>query len=228
MRDTLKCWGARGARLGGGLLLGIALWTATAKAGDLDLPDVSLVEASTVAEMPSPEIGEVREFVGSVATIDCSRWEIIESDDADSLVSQCGDYKFYFKRSEHLNMHKVTGAKGVVAVEFTPAYPGIQFPLTVGKHWRKPYKGHSAIEDISWAGDVECEVAEYAQVEVAAGVFKAFRIECRDHWKVGDAESSVTSTTWYAPDAGGVVKTLNYEDARWNTELKAFSGPVEE
>ena len=227
MWNNLRSRGAQGARFGGALWLGISLWFGAARAGDLDLPDVSLVEASTVAEMPSPEIGEVREFVGSVATIDCSRWEIIESDVADALVSQCGDYKFYFKRSEHLNMHKVTGANDVVAVEFTPAYPGIQFPLTVGKHWRKPYKGHSAIEDISWDGDVECEVAEYAEVEVAAGVYKAFRIECRDHWIVGDAESSVTSTTWYAPDAGGVVKSLNYEDSRWNTELKAFFGPGE-
>ncbi len=228
MGNNLRCWGAQRVRFGGALWLGMSLLFGAARAGDLDLPEVSLVEASTVAEMPSPEIGEVREFVGSVATIDCSRWEIIESDVEDSLVSQCGDYKFYFKRSENLNMHKVTGANGVVAVEFTPAYPGIQFPLAVGKHWRKPYKGHSAIEDISWEGDVDCEVAEYAQVEVAAGVYKAFRIECRDHWKVGDAESSVTSTTWYAPDAGGVVKTLNYEDSRWNTELKAFSGPREE
>ena len=225
MWDNLKGRGAQGVRFGGRLFLGISLWPGAGWAGELDLPDVSLVEASTVAEMPSPEIGEVREFVGSVATINCSRWEIIESTDDDALVSQCGDYKFYFKRSDNLNMQKVTGPNNTVAVEFTPAYPGIQFPLAVGKHWRKQYQGHSAIEDISWQGDVACDVADYAQVAVAAGVYKAFRIECRDHWKVGDAESSVTSTTWYAPEGGGVVKSLNYEDARWNTELKAFSGP---
>lgn len=190
---------------------------------DLDLPEVSLVEAATVAEMPSPAVGEVREFVGSVASIDCRRWEIIESDEEDALVSQCEHYKIYFKRSEHLNMQKITAAKGEVAIEFKPAYPGIEFPLEVGNHWRKPYVGHSAIEGVTWDGDVSCDVADFAEVKVAAGDFKAFRIECRDHWKIGDAESSVTSTTWYAPEIASVVKSLNYEDPRMNTELKAYS-----
>ena len=125
--------------------------------------------------------------------------------------------------SEQFNLYKITAAKDALTLEFTPAYPGIQFPLAVGKRWRKSYVGHSVLEDVTWDGDVTCEVADFAQVAVAAGVFKAFRIECRDHWKVGGAESSVTSTTWYAPEIEGVVKSVNYEDARWNTELKAYS-----
>ncbi len=67
---------------------------------------------------------------------------------------------------------------------------------------------------------MSCEVADFAKVNVAAGDFDAFRIECKDRWKVADAESSVTSTTWYAPELGAVVKSVNYEDPRWNTELK--------
>lgn len=192
-------------------------------AGDLDLPDVSLFEQSTVAEMPDPALGEVREFVGPVASINCSRWEVIESEDPDALVSACDHYRVYLKRSEGLNLHKVTAAKGEVALEFTPAHPGIQFPLEVGKHWRKQYVGHSNIEGITWNGDIECDIPDFAEVTVAAGTFKAFRIECKDRWKVGENGSYVTTTTWYAPDVPGVIKSINYEDGRWNTELKSFS-----
>lgn len=205
------------------ILMGIAIWGGAVQATDLDLPEVSLVEAATVAEMPAPAVGEVREFVGPVASIDCSRWEVVESNVPDALVSQCEHYKIYFKRSEHLNLHKITAANDELAVEFTPAYPGIEFPLAVGNQWRRRYHGHSVIEDVRWQGDVTCDVADFAQVDVAAGTFKAFRIECRDRWQVGDAESSVTSTTWYAPEVAGVVKSVNYEDSRWNTELKAYS-----
>jgi len=194
-----------------------------AAAGDLDLPEVSLIDLSTVAELPEPAVGEVREYMNAVASINCTRWEVIESTDPDLLVSACEHYRIYFKRSENLNLQKVTAANDEVALEFTPAYPGIQFPLEVGKHWRKQYVGHSNIEGITWDGDVECDVADFSEVVVTAGKFKAFRIECRDRWKVGENGSSVTTTTWYAPEIAGIVKSLNYEDPRWNTELKAYS-----
>lgn len=222
LAESWRRWVPRD-RYGWLLTLGVVALGHAAQANDIDLPEISLVESATVAEIPSPALGEVREFVGPIATINCSRWEIVESDVEDALVSQCEHYKMYFKRSEQFNLYKITAAKDALMFEFTPAYPGIQFPLAVGKHWRKSYVGHSVLEDVTWDGDVTCEVADFAQVAVAAGVFKAFRIECRDHWKVGGAESSVTSTTWYAPEIEGVVKSVNYEDARWNTELKAYS-----
>jgi len=188
----------------------------------VDLPAVSLFDSATVAEQPTPALGEVREFVGPVATINCSHWEIVESEDADALVSQCEHYRIYFKRSANLNIFKVTAANEI-AVEFKPYYPGIKFPLQVGKRWRQRYEGYSAIEQVSWSGDVECEVADYADVTIAAGTFRSFRLECKDRWKVGDAESSVNSTAWYSPEVQGVVKSITYEDPRWNTELKAYS-----
>ena len=203
--------------------LTFALFGGTAIAGDLDLPDISLVAASTEAAAPSPAVGDVHEFVGAVATIPCSRWEVVASDDPAFIVSACDQYRMYFSAADHFNLHHVVMADGSEAVRFDPAYPAIEFPLAVGRQWRKAYKGHSTIEDIAWDGDVSCEVADFAPVEVAAGRFDAFRIECKDRWKVADAASSVTSTTWYSPEVGGVVKSINYEDSRWNTELKAWS-----
>lgn len=203
-------------------LLLMSLATTTG-ANDLDLPDISLVAAATEASMPEPSPGEVHEFTGSVATIPCSRWEVLESSDPGLVESVCGDYRMYFKRDEQMNLHRVTTAEGKELVRFDPAYPALQFPLSVGKQWRKAYAGHSLLEDIAWQGDVSCEVADFAKVSVAAGELDAFRIECKDRWKVADAESSVTSTTWYAPELRAVVKSVNYEDPRWNTELKRVS-----
>lgn len=204
------------------LVLALVLISCTTVTGanDLDLPDISLVAAATEAAMPEPSPGDLHEFVGSVATIPCNSWEVLESPDADLVESACGDYRMYFKRSEQMNLHRVTTADSKELVRFDPAYPALQFPLAVGKRWRKAYTGHSLLEDIAWQGDVSCEVADFAKVNVAAGDFDAFRIECKDRWKVADAESSVTSTTWYAPELGAVVKSVNYEDPRWNTELK--------
>lgn len=208
-------------RLTGGLLLaGVAL---SSHAGDLDLPDISLVGSATEAPAPIPQVGDVHEFVGPVATIPCSRWEVVDSEDPAYLVSACEQYRMFFKVDDHHNLHHVLMPDGREAVRFEPAYPALEFPLAVGRQWRRAYQGHSTLEDIAWAGDVSCEVADFAPVEVAAGRFDAFRIECKDRWKVADAASSVTSTTWYAPEVGGVVKTINYEDSRWNTELKAWS-----
>jgi hypothetical protein len=192
-------------------------------ANDLDLPDISLVAAATEASAPSPKVGDVHEFVGAVATIPCSRWEVVPSDDPAVVVSACEKYRMYFKADDHMNLHHVVMPDGSEAVRFEPAYPALEFPLAVGRQWQREYKGHSTIEDIAWDGDVSCEVADFAPVEVTAGRFDAFRIECKDRWKVADAASSVTSTTWYSPEVGGVVKSVNYEDSRWNTELKAWS-----
>ena len=194
-----------------------------ALANDLDLPDISLVAAATEASAPSPKVGDVHEFVGAVATIPCSRWEVVPSDDPAVVVSACEKYRMYFKADDHMNLHHVVMPDGSEAVRFEPAYPALEFPLAVGRQWQREYKGHSTIEDIAWDGDVSCEVADFAPVEVTAGRFDAFRIECKDRWKVADAASSVTSTTWYSPEVGGVVKSVNYEDSRWNTELKAWS-----
>ena len=192
-------------------------------AAEVTLPDVSLADASVIAEAPTPHLGEVREFIGRIATVDCQRWEVINLDHKGDLVSQCANYKVYMTRAESYNLHEVTGAQDKPAVVFEPAYPVVQFPLSIGKRWRKEYTGYFAIEGLRWDGDVKCEVADFEDTTVAAGTYKAFRIECHDNWKVGPAASSVDSTAWYAPAVGGVIKAINYEDSHWNFELKSVS-----
>jgi hypothetical protein len=192
-------------------------------AQDVALPDVSLAELSTAVELPMPKLGETREFIGAVASVNCDHWEVVNLDLNGHMVSQCGQNKIYFKKDDSLNLHKVTAANDKTTLVFEPSYPGVEFPLQVGKKWRRQYTGYAAVEGLRWDGDIACEVADYTDVVVAAGTFKAYRIECHDDWAVGTMESSVNSTTWYAPDVPGIVKTINYEDPRWNSELKAYS-----
>jgi hypothetical protein len=191
-------------------------------AQNVDLPEVSLLDEAAVASVPEPRVGEVREFIGNVGTMPCTRWEVVESDREGFLMSQCEQYKIYLKRDASFNMQQIT-ANDEVVLEFKPYYPVIEFPLQVGKSWRGEYAGHSVIEDAYWDGKVKCEVADFTDVEVAAGTFKAYRIECQDRWKAAGMESSINTTTWYAPDIAAIVKTITYEDPRWNSELKAYS-----
>ncbi|MGH8597004.1 MAG: hypothetical protein ACREXT_10150 [Gammaproteobacteria bacterium] len=207
----------------GGVSVLFAVVQLETRAQEVLLPDISLVESSTVTEIPTPKVGEVREYVGAVASVNCGRWTVIEAGDEDSVIAECPPYKIHFKKSDHLNMHKITGAGDEPVLVFEPSYPGIEFPLSVGQNWHRQYHGYSAIEGLRWEGDLACEVADYAEVKVAAGTFKAYRIECNDNWAAGQMESRVSSTTWYAPAVNGVVKTVTYEDPRWNSELKAYS-----
>ena len=222
MQRRFKC-NANGGAFGRTLIfLTMCLATSVASAQVVELPDISLADESTIAEQPIPKLGTVQEFVGPVATLHCSRWEVVAINQNGYLVSQCEQFKMFLKVDQSLNLHKVTAGKDDALI-FEPGYPTIEFPLRVGKRWRKQYQAYSAIEGLRWEGDVKCEVADYGNIEVAAGKFKAFRIECHDNWKVGQAASSINTTHWYAPAAQGIVKTLSYEDPRWNAELKSYS-----
>ena len=81
-----------------------------------------------------------------------------------------------------------------------------------------------AAEGLRWDGETTCRVVEFAPVTVKAGTMNAFRIECYDHRRAGMLETGANSTVWYAPSVPGVVKTINHEDPRWDSELADY-GP---
>jgi hypothetical protein len=99
----------------------------------VDLPDISLAEESTIADQPTPKIGTKQEFVGPIATLHCSKWEVTAVHQEGFLVSQCENFKMFLKEDQSLNLHKVVAGKETALV-FEPAYPVIEFPLQVGKH----------------------------------------------------------------------------------------------
>lgn len=195
-----------------------------AQASEIDLPDVSPAATATVAAQPVPVPGSYQVFVGRVGSVDCQRWTVGATSADGELQSTCGGYTSHLSVDGHYNLHKITDATGAPLVVFEPWYPVVQFPLAVGQRWEQPYAGYLAQESLRWDGRIKCEVADFGAVEVAAGSLEAFRIECYDKQKVGMMETGATLTVWYAPAVPGVVKTLHYEDARWNSELADY-GP---
>lgn len=193
-----------------------------AGAGGIALPDVSLSGSAPLADKPTPELGEIREFTGPVGTVDCRRWEITDTNAGGYLVSRCGDYLSYLSAEHDYNIVKITDKDGNPRILFEPFYPGISFPLEVGRRWQGAYTGYTASDGMRWDGHVTCEVQDYEELTVAAGTFQTYRIECRDEWTAGTMASSGNTTSWYAPEVKGIVKTIGHEDSRWNSELKAI------
>jgi hypothetical protein len=196
----------------------------TTQARDIDLPDVSLAAETTTAEVPVPKVGNFQTFVGRVGTVDCQRWEVTAADANGFLVSSCGKYTSYLSLAGSYNLNRMEGPDGQPLVVFEPYFPAVEFPLAVRKVWKSRYEGYLATEGLRWEGEVTCRVIEFAPVTVKAGTFDAFRIECYDHRRAAMLETGANSTMWYAPSVPAVVKTVNHEDPRWDSELADY-GP---
>ena len=196
----------------------------TTQARDIDLPDVSLAAETTTAEVPVPKVGNFQTFAGRVGTVDCQRWEVTAADADGFLVSTCGKYTSYLSLAGSYNLNRMEGPDGQPLVVFEPYFPAVEFPLAVRKVWKSRYEGYLATEGLRWEGEVTCRVVEFAPVTVKAGTIDAFRIECYDHRRAAMLETGANSTMWYAPSVPGVVKTVNHEDPRWDSELADY-GP---
>ena len=205
-----------------------AIWalslTASAQDADIDLPDISPSAAATVAAQPVPEAGSHLVFDGRVGSVDCQRWTVGAVNADGELLSTCGQFTSHLSVEGDFNLHKITAANDEPLVVFEPWYPVVMFPLEVGKRWERPYTGYLAAEGLRWEGRIRCEVADFGAIDLAAGPLDAFRIECYDKQKVGLMETGATLTLWYAPAVPAIVKTIHYEDARWNSTLVDY-GP---
>lgn len=93
-------------------------------------------------------------------------------------------------------------------VYYTPSYPAYEFPLEVGRHWKRQYA-------ITQAGgkpvpaQVYGRVAGWEHIKVPAGEFDALRIERASYlkdeefWRWG---TRAYETDWYAPAVGRFVR----------------------
>jgi hypothetical protein len=82
----------------------------------------------------------------------------------------------------------------------------LDFPLFFGKEWSNmlkaaPHKGVSREKDFL----EEYVVAAYEDVKVAAGTFKAFRIEYQNK-ETGRMVQTARATFWYSPEVKAIVK----------------------
>lgn len=186
------------------------------------LPIPALAGDDAGAPRPSFTVGHMVEFTDKFVTVDCQRWEVKELDRDGYRVSQCGENLAYFDNGTG-RLVKIVTEDGDKLAQFKPALPTIDFPLAVGKTWSGSYDGYTNDNGAMWSGDTDCKVEAKEPVKVAAGELEAYRIACSDNWEAPPFSGVSDSVSWYAPEVGAVVKTVNKQDSRWNSELKAYS-----
>ena len=79
----------------------------------------------------------------------------------------------------------------------------LNFPLTVGKQWKRDYKASYIGSSLQIARTVTYEVKGIEQVTTAAGTFRAFKLESDD--RSGPRDFWVTNY-WYSPETKSIVK----------------------
>lgn len=179
--------------------------------------------ALAAAPQPSPSVGDVLVYKDRFLTVDCQRWEVTALDEDGYRLSQCEDKTAYIDNDTG-RVFKIVSDDGYKLVRFKPGLPTLSFPMEVGKTWNDTYEGYTNADGAQWQGDTTCEVEAKETVTVAAGEFEAYRVACTDNWSAPPFSGESNSTTWYAPAVGGVVKSVNKQDAKWNMELEAYSG----
>lgn len=177
--------------------------------------------SAETADLPEISVGTTMEYVAKVATVRCSKWETIEQNKDGFIICKCDDNLMY-RNKDSLNLVKVTTEKGKDLVRYSPEFPGLNFPLEVGKNWSSNYSGFTADNNASWNSKLKCEVKTFEKVNVAAGSLDAFRVDCEDSWQAGSYSGVSHSSTWYAPQLKEVVKIAHKEDSRFSQELKSY------
>ena len=173
--------------------------------------------APVAEKYPGATPGAEFSFVNGAFLLTCLRWKVLETNADGLIVSQCGDNTMYATAANGNPVMTLNGKHEIVA-KFTPFYPDTTFPLFVGKKWSGKYEGQEGSYR-KWSGDLSCEVKSFESIQVVAGKFDAFRIDCIDRWDAGIIflHGTRKSTRWYAPAIHFTVKSVN-EDSKWDYE----------
>lgn len=101
--------------------------------------------------------------------------------------------------------------------EYTPDRGRLRFPMQVGNSWTQKYTQTSPVE--TRHREMRCSVKDWEPIEVMAGRFMAFRIQCTNQWS--EATLPADEMYWYAPAVKFIVK---YESTEWfyASELKSY------
>ncbi|MCC7121358.1 MAG: hypothetical protein IT493_07355 [Gammaproteobacteria bacterium] len=174
------------------------------------------------AEYVPPPLGATFDYAGRLFGVDCTAWTIVDVANDGAVRAECAGHRLALDANG--NPRTASDPRGRTLVEFKPAAPGLRFPLTTGAHWRQTYTAFTAFNNLVWDGEARCRVEDHEVVQVPAGKFDAFRIECEDQWKVGPKSGYTHVTRWYAPAVAAVVRQIHREDPmRWNFELVHYA-----
>lgn len=98
---------------------------------------------------------------------------------------------------------------GKVLREASPSYRSFDFPFYVGKEWWAIFTFQDYVRTLSWVPvEVFWKVAEYDQVKVPAGEFRAFRLTSNPSTNWGLEED-----VWYSPEVKQFVKRVGERTA---------------
>jgi len=178
-----------------------------------------------VEKYPATKPGAGFTFVDGAFLVKCNHWKVIDRNTGGLIVSTCGDYTMYVT-AENGNPVRTLNARHETVAQFVPYYPDTSFPLFVGKKWTGKYNGQEG-SFIKWSGELDCAATAFEPVQVAAGKYEAYRIECSDKWDAGIIfmHGIKKSTRWYAPSVNMIIKSVN-ADSKWNYELAGIDQAV--
>jgi len=86
---------------------------------------------------------------------------------------------------------------------FEPDDGMLSFPLRLGRTWSRSYRVVNQDRSPTIDRTRRCEVMDYDRVDVPAGRFDAYRVECTVR-SVGDPRV-VSEEAYYAPDVGRII-----------------------
>jgi hypothetical protein len=140
-------------------------------------------------------------------------YERVVAHDADGGVYELEDNHSVVEYDEHTMRpirarQKETGEVITGGLSLNPVW----YPLTVSDHFSVSGKRHRQDEHEWQPYSETCQVVGYEDIEVHAGKFAAFRIDCE--WNDGFAEH------WYAPEVKNLVKM------RWAGNRESFSAEL--
>jgi hypothetical protein len=104
--------------------------------------------------------------------------------------------------------------------------PVLKFPFSVGQKWSYDYEITPTGERRRRRRSVEVDVAGIESVNTSAGSFKAYKLLVNESWSTGSNVGGTTSTYFYSPDTGSMIKrsTQNARNpATVETELIKFT-----
>jgi hypothetical protein len=195
---------------------------------------VQPVLAAPQADLPNVHVGDiwqyrsVDEFTGetklefSHQIVDLSDREIVTQ--LKNKGSSASPLRYYTRQ---------WGSLDIENAKFDPYYPLFDFPLSVGKSWKKQYRTTFANGDSS-SSFLEAKVTTFEKITVPAGSFDAFRVEYSTESMSADANANISKgkvTVWYAPAVNHLIRreTVISSNGRVRSkaadELVAYSSP---
>ena len=110
---------------------------------------------------------------------------------------------------------------------YTPYYPYLKFPLSVGKTWSEESSLDRAGDNTRWTYSTQGKVVSFGKVKVAAGEFDAYEVTTNATYNAqrpsGRWGGRRTETWWYAPAVKSIVKSEFADSQIGNTQNRNTS-----